>query len=94
MNIVSACRQQQQRSTFHHLLAVLAVVDILCLVTFMVDHSMVGVWRIRPEVYLYILPYFWYPVKNILFSWDTFLIMAIAMERFLAVFRYLHSQTL
>ena len=57
----------------------------------MMDHSLVGVWGARPDVYVYILPYAWYPFKNILLSWDTFLIMAISMERFLAVCRCSHK---
>ena len=30
-------------------------------------------------------PYFYYPLQNILMSWETFLLMSIATERFLAV---------
>ena len=90
-SVVLNCRHHQHpRSTFHYLLIVLAVVDSLCLVSLIVDHSMVGVWGIRPVVYVYILPYFWYPLKNIILSWETFLTMAIALERFIAVCRYLH----
>jgi hypothetical protein len=32
-------------------------------------------------------PYFWYPLKNIVMSWTTFLVMGIATERYLAVCR-------
>ena len=30
-------------------------------------------------------PYFWNPLQHILMSWETFLLMSIATERFLAV---------
>jgi hypothetical protein len=36
-------------------------------------------------------PYFWYPLKNIVMSWTTFLVMGIATERFLAVCRYVRG---
>ncbi len=39
------------------------------------------------QTYVYMFPYFWYPLKNIVMSWTTFLVMGIATERYLAVCR-------
>ncbi len=39
------------------------------------------------QIYVYMFPHFWYPIKNILMSWCTYLIMGIATERYLAVCR-------
>ena len=80
--------RQHIRSTFHTLLSVLALVDSLCLISFFIDQSLAAYWRIRPDIYLYILPLFWYPLKNIFLSWETFLVIALAIERFVAVCRY------
>ena len=79
--------QQQLKSTFFSLLTVLAIVDALCLILLVTDHSFVEYWKLRPTFYIYILPLFWYPLKNILMSTEAFLIMSIAVERFLAVCR-------
>ena len=76
------------RSSFNSLLLTLAVLDSLFLVTCIWDHSCMKVWGLHLTAYVYIFPTIWYPGKNILLSWTTFLIMGIATERFLAVCRW------
>ena len=75
------------RSNFNFLLMTLAVLDTIFLVMCICDYSFMKVWGLHMTAYVYIFPYLWYPGKNILLSWTTFLIMAIATERFLAVCR-------
>ena len=75
------------RSSFNILLLTLAVVDTLFLVMCIWDYSVIKVWEIHLELYVYLFPYFWYPWKNILLTATTFLIMAITTERYLAVCR-------
>ena len=78
--IIIICRRNR-RSTFHQSLLNLAIIDILfvCIVI-----SDIFCFQLC-DFYMYLLPYFWNPVKNILMSWETFLLMSIALERFLAV---------
>ena len=78
--IVIICKRNR-RSTFHQSLLNLAVIDILFVGIVISD---VFCFQ-KCDFYMYLLPHFWNPVKNILMSWDTFLLMSIALERFLAV---------
>jgi hypothetical protein len=68
------------KTTFNQSLMALAVCDILFL-TMMIIDQIVDKTNL---LYVILFPYFWNPVKNILMSWDTFLLMSIATERFLA----------
>ena len=77
------------RSNFNHLLVALAVLDIAYVTTGIWDYSCVKVFNIQLTLYTYIFPHFWYPLKNILMSWTTFLTMGLATERYLAVCRYI-----
>ena len=98
---------QNQRSTFSLLLTVLAIVDILCIITFLgwnynhniyimifflfvtVDYSVLKVWdvTISNKFLLYVSAYVWFPVKNVLLTLESYLIVAISVERYLAVCR-------
>jgi hypothetical protein len=69
------------KSTFHQSLLTLAICDI-CLLSFLLVDILVDVNNVW---YIYMLPYFWNPLKYIMMSWETFLIMSIATERFMAV---------
>ena len=75
------------RSNFNQLLVALAVLDIAYVATGIWDYSFVKVFNIQNMVYSILFPHFWYPMKNILMSWTTFLTMALATERYLAVCR-------
>ena len=37
------------------------------------DYSLVKVFEVELTMYVYLFPHFWYPCKNILMSWTTFL---------------------
>ena len=80
-------RHPEMRSNFNQLLVTLAVLDIAYVATGIWDYSCVKVFNIQNMVYAFIFPYFWYPMKNILMSWTTFLTMGLATERYLAVCR-------
>ena len=82
------------RSSFNSLLLTLAVLDTLFLVTCIWDHSCIKVWGLHLTAYVYIFPAIWYPGKNILLSWTTFLVMGLATERFLAVCRFVKDYLL
>ena len=68
-------------STFHQTLLTLALCDLVFLGFTLCDHF---VDKTAP-IYILLFPYVWNPLKNILMSWETFLLMSIATERFLAV---------
>ena len=74
-------KRPELKSTFHQSLLTLALCDIILLVFILGDM----VVDVNSVYYIYMFPYFWNPVKNIIMSWETFLIMSIATERFLAV---------
>ncbi|XP_023346387.1 FMRFamide receptor isoform X2 [Eurytemora carolleeae] len=77
----------EMKSSFNQLLITLSILDLCYLIMTVWDYSAIKVFKYEPVVYVYMFPYFWYPVKNILMSWTTFLIMGIATERYLAVCR-------
>ena len=79
--LVLRCREL--KSTFHQSLLTLAICDIFLLI-FIMGEILIDVQNV---IYIYIFPYFWNPLKNIVMSWETFLIMSIATERFLVVCR-------
>ena len=76
-------KKPEMKSTFHQSLITLAVLDIMFLVTITLDHSV----SIHSQLFILLFPYFLNPMKNILMSWETFLMMSIAMERFIAVYK-------
>ena len=76
-------RCPQLKSTFHQSLLTLTICDILFLLFILADIFI----DMQNVIYIYTFPYFWNPLKNIVMSWETFLTMSIATERFLAVCR-------
>ena len=82
------------RSNFNQLLVGLAVLDIAYVLACIWDFSFVKVFHFHPTAYTYIFPYIWYPMKNILMSWTTFLTIGLATERYLAVCRPIFYRSL
>ena len=128
----------EMKSTFHHTLIALAIVDILFLLTLIIDsqvtliiHSQVTSQNSKPRIkfkipcteilnlnpccfrypsssgayadkistlqisqnldldlrnqtFIFLFPYVWNPFKNILMTFETFLMMSITTERYLA----------
>ena len=87
-------RQPGMRSNFNQLLVGLAVLDIAYVAACIWDYSIVKVFNFHPTTYNYIFPYFWYPMKNILMSWTTFLTIGLATERYLAMCRPIFYRSL
>ena len=73
--------RKERRSTFHQSLITLAIIDLLFVSIILCDIFC----DTTSKLYIYMFPYFWNPLKNILMFWETFLMMSIATERFLAV---------
>ena len=76
-------RRPEMRSTFHQSLITLAAIDSMILIIALSDYSI----DLTDRLYVYMFPYFLYPMRHVLFSWETFLIMGIATERLLAVYK-------
>ena len=74
----------EMKSTFHHTLITLAVVDILFVITLIIDLQRFDL-DLTNQVFILFFPYFWNPLKNILMTFETFLMMSITTERYLAV---------
>ena len=74
-------RTMRMKSTFHQSLIALAACDIMFLSLVLVDFCS----DILYPLYAIIFPYFLNPMKNILLCWESFLIMSITTERYLAV---------
>jgi hypothetical protein len=72
---------QLKSTTFHQSLITLAICDILFLFFILADLAV----DVQHVIYIYMFPFFWNPLKNIVMTWETFLTMSIATERFLAV---------
>ena len=71
------------KSTFHQSLISLAIFEILFLILLICDHAM----DIGSELYIVMFPYFLFPLKNIMMSCESYLLMSIALERLIAVVR-------
>ena len=76
-------RCPEMKSTFHQSLLTLAACDIILLGVTLCDHYV----DVTAPIYVFLFPYVCYPLKNILISWETFLIMSISTERFFAICR-------
>ena len=74
----------EMKSTFHHSLITLAVVDILFVATLLVDIQRFDL-NIENQTFILFVPYFWNPFKNILMTFETFLMVSITTERYLAI---------
>ena len=73
-------------TTFHQSLICLAVIEITFLLLVILDHSL----GFSSPLYIALFPHLINPLKNIMMSCETFLIMSIALERLLAVCRPIH----
>ena len=58
-------------------------------ILYAVDYSILKVWdlTISNKFLLYVSAYVWFPVKNVLLTFESYLILAISLERYLAVCR-------
>lgn len=74
----------KRMSTFHQSLLTLTVVDILLAITILVDLQRFEI-NLENQIYIMMMPYVWNPLKNMLLIFQTFLIMSISKERYLAV---------
>ena len=74
-------KNPDMKSTFHQSLIALASCDIVFLSLMLLDYTQ----YVNNGFYIIIFPYFLNPLKNILLSLETFLIMSISTERVLAV---------
>ena len=74
-------RHPTMKTTFNQSLVCLAICDSLFIFVMLIDQF------VDPNNFYYVIlfPYFWNPLSNILMSSQTFLLMSIATERFLAV---------
>ena len=68
------------KSAFHQSLKALIVVDLLLVIVMVVDSQ-----QIKNQMFIFLIPYFWNPFKNTVLTFQTFLIMSISAERYLAV---------
>ena len=82
-------RSPEMKSTFHQSLLTLAACDIIFLGVTLCDHYV----DMTAPIYVFLFPYVWNPLKNILMTWETFLIMSISTERFFAICRPLCYRT-
>ncbi len=67
-------------SSFHQLLATLAVVDCV-LIGFYIVRSIVDVLDPMPRWYKWAFPYFLHPAQGITLSLSIFMVVAISAER-------------
>ena len=74
----------EMKSTFHHSLITLAVVDILFVITLLIDIQRFDL-DIENQIFILFFPYAWNPFKNILMTFETFLMVSISTERYLAI---------
>ena len=71
-------------TNFHQTILALTVVNLLFVVMIVVD-SFHPDLNLENQLYIRLFPYLWHPVKAILLCCETYLVMSITMERYLAV---------
>ena len=71
-------------TNFHQTIVALTVVNLLFVVMIVVD-SFHPDLNLENQLYIRLFPYLWHPVKAILLCCETYLVMSITMERYLAV---------
>merc|ERR1719282_967790 len=71
------------KTTFKHSLIALAIINILFLAIIILDHCI----DINSTTYILLFPHFMNPMKNIAVNSESFLVMAIALERLLVVWK-------
>ena len=76
-------RRPEMKSTFHHTLIALAIVDILFILMLITDTQNFDL-DLDNQTYITLYPFLFYPLKHILMTFETFLMMSITTERFLA----------
>ena len=76
--------------TFLGLLSRGSNISIIPLVLISVDFAIVKVWgvMVTNHALLTISAYLWFPMKNVILTLESYLIIAISLERYLAVCRY------
>ena len=74
----------EMKSTFHHSLITLACVDILFVITLVIDSQKLDL-DLNNQMFILLFPYVWNPFKNILMTFETFLMMSISTERYMAI---------
>ena len=79
---------QKMKSTFHQSLIALSVCDILFLIVVLIDK-----YVDMPKDLAIIYPYIWHPMRTILISMEAYLMMSIATERLIAVYKPIHYKT-
>ena len=72
------------KSTFHQSLKALVAVDLLFVICMVVDSQKFEL-NLKNQMFIFLIPYFWNPFKNTVLTFQTFLIMSISAERYLAV---------
>lgn len=77
--------KSRARSTFHHSLISLAVIDTVFIILMIMQFS--TNLMSKNDMYCLLNPLLFYPMVTIMLTSETFLIMSIAFERFLAVKR-------
>ena len=85
LNILT-CTRPEMKSTFHHTLISLAVVDNLFILTIIIDIQRFDL-NLDNQLFILFFPYFWNPFKNILMTFETYLMMSISTERYMAIIR-------
>ena len=78
-----------KQSKFKQSLIALSISDILFLSVLLIEeHS-----SFAKECFGRLYPYFWHPSRSILITFETYMIMSISLERFIALYRPLHYKT-
>ena len=85
LNILIYTRPEM-KSTFHHTLITLACVDTLFIITIIIDIQRFDL-NLDNQLFILFFPYFWNPFKNILMTFETYLMMSISTERYMAIRR-------
>ena len=72
------------KSTFHQSLKALVAVDLLLVISMVVESQKLEN-DLDNQMFIFLIPYCWNPFKNTVLTFQTFLIMSISAERYLAV---------
>ena len=76
-------RRYFRTTTFHQSLLFLVICDLLYLLMTLTEPKEDTE---LPTAYKLIFPHLWFPLRNVLITWETLLIMSISTERYISLY--------
>ena len=77
--------RKEMRNSFNALIVVLTVVDSLLCLFLMTDFTFARAFQLHTVIYIFMYPWFIYPLTNTMLSASILMTVVLALERYIAV---------